>query len=151
MVTTITYDNKVAINENPNIADVNKVKDDDMNEIKSVVNNNATELSNTETAVTNLATAVTKSFKGEKGRVASNQMSNKTIGGVPGKEYVLYFTETYTNVPTVLVSVWNNNVGSYGGVACAVGEITTTTCSLYFMANVAVSDLGLEYLVISND
>lgn len=46
MVTTITYNNKVAINENPNIADVNKVKDDDMNEIKSVVNNNATELSN---------------------------------------------------------------------------------------------------------
>ena len=55
MVTTITYNNKVAINENPNIADVNKVKDDDMNEIKSVVNNNATELSNLETSVTNLS------------------------------------------------------------------------------------------------
>ena len=36
----ITYTNKVALNENPEIADINKVTDDDMNEIKSVVNNN---------------------------------------------------------------------------------------------------------------
>ena len=36
----ITYDTKVALNENPSIADINKVTDDDMNEIKSVVNTN---------------------------------------------------------------------------------------------------------------
>lgn len=36
----ITYTNKVALNENPEIADINKVTDDDMNEIKSVVNTN---------------------------------------------------------------------------------------------------------------
>lgn len=34
----ITYTNKVALNENPEIADINKVKDTDMNEIKTVVN-----------------------------------------------------------------------------------------------------------------
>ena len=34
----ITYTNKVALNENPEIADINKVTDDDMNEIKQVVN-----------------------------------------------------------------------------------------------------------------
>lgn len=44
-VQNITYDNKVALNTNPDIADVNKVTDDDMNEIKSVVNNNSSELS----------------------------------------------------------------------------------------------------------
>jgi hypothetical protein len=37
----ITYQNKVALNENPEIADINKVTDDDMNEIKSVVNTNS--------------------------------------------------------------------------------------------------------------
>lgn len=37
----ITYQNKVALNENPEIADINKVTDDDMNEIKSVVNGNS--------------------------------------------------------------------------------------------------------------
>lgn len=41
----ITYNTKVALNENQSIADENKVKADDMNEIKSVVNDNYTELS----------------------------------------------------------------------------------------------------------
>lgn len=36
----ITYANKVALNENPEIANINKVTDDDMNEIKQVVNDN---------------------------------------------------------------------------------------------------------------
>ena len=36
----ITYTNKVALNENPEIANINKVTDDDMNEIKQVVNDN---------------------------------------------------------------------------------------------------------------
>ena len=36
----ITYDDKVALITNPDIPDVNKVKSDDMNEIKSVVNEN---------------------------------------------------------------------------------------------------------------
>ena len=36
----INYTNKVTLNENPNVADVNKVKADDLNEIKNVVNAN---------------------------------------------------------------------------------------------------------------
>lgn len=36
----ITYEDKVALNENPEIALINKVTDDDLNEIKSVVNTN---------------------------------------------------------------------------------------------------------------
>lgn len=45
-VQNITYGDKSFINENVGIADINKVKDTDLNEIKSVVNNNATELGN---------------------------------------------------------------------------------------------------------
>lgn len=37
---TITYDDKVAINVNPDVADINKIKAEDMNEIKSIVNGN---------------------------------------------------------------------------------------------------------------
>ena len=53
----ITYENKVAINENAEIPNINKVTDNDMNEIKTVVNNNddiitnATTYSTTETVV----------------------------------------------------------------------------------------------------
>lgn len=45
-IQTIQYQNKVALNTNPEIADINKVTDNDMNEIKSVVNNNANLLHN---------------------------------------------------------------------------------------------------------
>ena len=53
---TIQYQNKVALNTNPDIADINKVTDNDMNEIKAVVNNNANETSNNTTSITNLNT-----------------------------------------------------------------------------------------------
>lgn len=36
----ITYDDKVALNENPSVAEINKVTDDNMNEIKNAVNTN---------------------------------------------------------------------------------------------------------------
>lgn len=45
-IQTIGYANKVTLNDNTDVADVNKVKADDMNEIKSVVNNNANEFIN---------------------------------------------------------------------------------------------------------
>lgn len=40
-INQITYSNKSYINQNPSIAETNKVTDTDMNEIKSVVNANA--------------------------------------------------------------------------------------------------------------
>jgi hypothetical protein len=43
-IQTITYDNKSYINQNADIPTNNKVTDNDMNEIKSVVNNNGNEL-----------------------------------------------------------------------------------------------------------
>lgn len=42
----ITYEDKIALNENSQIADNNKVTASDMNEIKEVVNENYTDLSN---------------------------------------------------------------------------------------------------------
>ena len=56
-IQTITYDDKVALNENSSVAEINKVTDDNMNEIKSVVNNNASE---TSTNTTNITTNTTK-------------------------------------------------------------------------------------------
>ena len=53
-IQTITYTDKVALNENPNVAEINKVTDDNMNEIKSVVNNNASETSTNTNDITNL-------------------------------------------------------------------------------------------------
>ena len=44
-VQTITYEDKQYLNQNADIPATNKVQDTDMNEIKSVVNNNSSELS----------------------------------------------------------------------------------------------------------
>lgn len=49
----ITYTNKVALNENIDIPNENKITDDDMNEIKTVVNNNDDELITINTKLTN--------------------------------------------------------------------------------------------------
>jgi len=47
----ISYTNKQQLNANENIADINKIKADDMNEIKSVVNNNTDEMLNNEYSI----------------------------------------------------------------------------------------------------
>lgn len=49
----ITYADKTALNTNPQIADVNKVNDSDLNEIKSVVNDNDTNVGDLSTLNTN--------------------------------------------------------------------------------------------------
>lgn len=40
-INKIQYQNKVAIEDDPSVAEINKVTDSNMNEIKAVVNNNA--------------------------------------------------------------------------------------------------------------
>ena len=40
-INKIQYQNKVALDDDPSVAEINKVTDSNMNEIKSVVNNNA--------------------------------------------------------------------------------------------------------------
>lgn len=57
----ITYTNKVAINENAEIPNINKITDDDMNEIKAVVNNNDDELATTNTNIATITSYSTSS------------------------------------------------------------------------------------------
>lgn len=57
-VTKIQYQNKVAIEDDPSVAEINKVTDTNMNEIKSVVNNNADILTAVETEVGDIGEAL---------------------------------------------------------------------------------------------
>lgn len=83
----ITYANKVALNENPEIALINKVTDDDLNEIKSVVNTNDDNVGNlinlTTTTKTNIVAAVNeldsdKASSTDLGNVANLTTTDKT-------------------------------------------------------------------------
>lgn len=103
----ITYTDKETLNQNLNVPDVNKVKADDMNEIKSVVNNNYTEFSNNKP---NIATA-----------------------NISGAEQTMTATASYQNVAldnilnqagTLTWSVVNGtatSVGSFKGVQIPAG------------------------------
>lgn len=52
----ITYDTKVALNPQPSVADVNKVSDDDMNEIKTVVNDAIDQVDTNSSNITDMNT-----------------------------------------------------------------------------------------------
>lgn len=55
----ITYENKVALNVNSDIADINKVNASDLNEIKNVVNTNDDNTNNNSNAIGNLSDLTT--------------------------------------------------------------------------------------------
>lgn len=56
-INKIQYQNKVAIEDDPSVPEINKVTDNNMNEIKSVVNNNADVLETAE-VTTNKVTSI---------------------------------------------------------------------------------------------
>lgn len=86
-IQTITYQDKVALNQNSDIADINKCNASDLNEIKNVVNNNATETSTNSTNITNIINAEVYS--------TSEIKTNKTwIDGKPIYRKVIFFTTT---------------------------------------------------------
>lgn len=118
---TIQYQNKVALNTNPDIADINKVTDNDMNEIKSVVNNNANETSTNSTNITNIINAEVYSTNEIK--------TNKTwIDGKPIYRKVISDITVTGNMSEIISTGLSNvNVISiYGEYHTANYDITQT-------------------------
>ena len=73
---TITFTNKSALNQNSDISDINKCNAVDMNEIKTVVNANATEA---ETKFTNLSTMSSQEINTGRVFVDGKPIYSKTI------------------------------------------------------------------------
>lgn len=92
---SITYTDKSALNVNSNIADVNKCNASDLNEIKSVVNNNAGECGNTAdlntTDKTSIVNAVNEVNTGLSGKQATILTGTSLPGTVTnGAIFLLY-------------------------------------------------------------
>ena len=79
----IEYQNKESIQSLPDVAEKNKVTDTNMNEIKSVVNNNADELAN----------------KFDKSNIVSSVSGSSTNDQVPGAKL---FYDTVGDIETAL-------------------------------------------------
>ena len=105
-IQNITYDNKVALNTNPDIADTNKVTDSDMNMIKSVVNNNASETTTNANNITGIINAEAYS--------TSEVKTNKTwIDGKPMYRKVVAFTTTVAANTLFTISHGISNMSFY--------------------------------------
>lgn len=83
-IAKITYANKVNINTNSNVADINKVIDSDMNEIKTVVNTNADNL----------------------GDVANLVSASNVVDAINN-------TNTYSTTNEIIVGTWIDNKPIY--------------------------------------
>ena len=77
----ITYSNKVSLNPQPSIADINKCTADDMNEIKTVVNTNDDNTTANTTAITNLQTYSTNEVDTGKTWVDGKKIYRKVLTG----------------------------------------------------------------------
>lgn len=111
-VQSITYGNKTQIYANNDVADANKVKADDMNEIKSVVNNNATELTNTNTGLTALSNYT--NAETQVGKWTNNKPLYRCIiqlSAFPNNSSTSYATNI-SNIDKVIMvqgSAWSSN------------------------------------------
>lgn len=92
-VTKITYENKEAIQNDASVANKSKVTDDDMNEIKKVVNNNADEVTTMQETIEDLqegqgsANADITSLKNRVNTLESNvsNLENNKVDKIEGK------------------------------------------------------------------
>ena len=82
-IQTITYQDKQYLNENLSIADINKVKDTDMNEIKSVVNTNANNIGDMST----LTTTNTSSIVGAVNEINSARLESLWTNSSPTSSF----------------------------------------------------------------
>ena len=77
----IDYEDKIGLQNDPNVPDKNKVLDDDMNEIKETVNNNADELTTAQQNIENLQTGqgtASTDITSLKNRVTALETDNTT-------------------------------------------------------------------------
>ena len=154
----ITYSDKVTLNENPNVADVNKVKADDLNEIKNVVNANddnvgdisdlkTTDVSSVVNAVNELVDKVNYKIstsgnwtikKYDNGYVEMwlNEVANRTTS-IFGNTSIYFGTYNFT-YPIELIDIPINvnaiSVKASTLTGMSINEITKTNISMFLLS-----------------
>lgn len=81
---TINYTNKSALNENADIADINKCNAVDMNEIKTVVNSNASECGDASNLNTTTTTSLVDAINEVNTGLGTKQATILTGTSLPG-------------------------------------------------------------------
>ena len=146
----ITYANKVAINENAEIADINKVTDNDMNEIKAVVNNNDDELITINTKLTNIAELI----KSSQGSIEIGD-THIIYGAVimtfkPGENsQTIQFEKSFADNNYIVALTFQKQAAYYTLLSPAVYEKNTTNVRIgAFNAHTGNVSETLGYIII---
>lgn len=160
----ITYDTKVALNSNDGVADINKVNASDMNEIKSVVNVNDTNMG----TITNLKTTDKTSVVSSINELVDSQVcsSNEVKTNETWADGNPVYRKTYTlNIGTDTsyeqsISLpdasqywidgsnsylWSNNISQPAGHYAS----STDWSRFYLLSNKIVCSFGSTYSTIS--
>lgn len=114
----ITYEDKVTLHENGSIPDINKVKADDMNEIKNVVNENDDNIATNTNAIgtlSNLTTTSKTNLVSAINEVNSYTLRPTTLYSNTGStaQSSLTLTDTYTNYKYIEIYGERNGMWSY--------------------------------------
>lgn len=159
-ISTITYTDKQQLNANGSVADINKVKATDMNEIKNVVNTNAnlqgdlTSLNTTDkTSIVSALNEVLGDIEIKYNNVLT-PLSNlgvelintsTTANDTSLNDKAISFSTTFSSTPYVLVSIRGTAgyIDKYG-----VSSITTTGCNLQYKHTTANTTVYYTILAI---
>ena len=122
----ITYENKVALNVNSDIADINKCNASDLNEIKNVVNTNDDNTTNNSNAIGTLSSLNTTNKSNLVGAI--NEVNQNDIN-----------KGTYSTTEQV-VGKWTNNKPIYRKVI-NTGQINLSTTAVEKDSNISNVDI----------
>lgn len=115
-LTKITYDNKVSLNPQPSVANVNKCTDSDLNEIKSVVNATIDQVdTNTENIENNSTYSTSEIQIGTwvDGKPLYRQVFNITNPSSSNTDYVSVSSLNISNL-VHLYGFYKNSTGTFG-------------------------------------
>ena len=159
----ITYADKVTLNENPNVADVNKVKADDLNEIKNVVNandNNVGDLADLKTDdVSSIVNAINELIieSGNNYIKFSNGIlimwGTTTVGKIPpaaDKRITIDLPQNYidTNYSCILTKKGVGGYWTYLAETVAERTNSSVTLSVWNNSNAPAVLAGMDYITI---
>lgn len=139
----ITYQNKVTMNENPNVSAINKVQASDMNEIKNVVNGNWEELAKT---IGTIEAASGSFILGNIGVEWGTVTVEPTSGSSPSYygSTAVTFVNTYASAPGMFA---NLGAGYTSVTNVATINVSTTSGNVWMTAS-ATTARTCRYLVI---
>lgn len=128
-IKTVTFEDKQNLNTNPEIARINKVTDEDINELKDVVNTNANNIGDLE----QLQTTDKNSLVGAVNEITRNILwENSSIGNMPSGTQINLNSSDYDFIiwvfsTSVTGSTNNMSTGCLKGNNCVLIGATAST------------------------